>query len=81
MLDSSLELMNDSSKEDRGIGEILAFASLKAQLEENLIPAEEALATAHQHRAEQTEEWIRAVYGALVGLRDLKGSGYAVTAS
>ncbi len=78
MLDSSLALMNDAPLENRRVAEILAFASLKAQLEENLIPVEEALATAQEHRHGQTEEWTRAVYAALVGLQELRGDGYAV---
>ena len=70
--------MNESSAEDRHIAETLALANLRTNLEENLIPPEDALATVEEHRTERTEEWTRAVYAALVGLDDLRRGGHRI---
>ena len=78
MLETSLALLNESSAEDRRVAEIFALASLRTNLEENLIPPSEAMATAEEHRMERTEEWTRAVYAALVALGDLRQAGHRI---
>ena len=81
MLESSLTRLNNASAEDRHLAEILALATLTTNLEENLIPSHEALATAQEHRTERTEEWTRAVYAALVGLSDLRQGGHRIVSA
>lgn len=76
MLDSSKARLAEASPEDRLAAEIIAFASMTSSLEEDLLPAEQAAATAQEHRAGGTEEWVRAVHGALVGLLALKNAGF-----
>ncbi len=78
MLETSLARLNESSAEDRRVAEVFALASLRTNLEENLIPPSEALATAEAHRTEQTEEWTRAVHAALVALSDLRQAGQRI---
>ena len=79
MLEGSLARLNTSSPEDKQVAELLALTSLKTQLEEDLIPADEALATAKEHRTEQSEEWTRAMCAALAGLDELKRNGLKLT--
>ena len=68
MLDSSLARLAD-------------LASMRTQFEENLLPSGEAARIAQDHRIEQSEEWTRAVYAALVGLEDLRRDGYTIAKS
>ena len=75
MLDSSKARLADASAEDKRAAEVLAASWMATQLEEDLISAEQARATVAEHREQGTEDWMRAVYSALVGLRALKTEG------
>ena len=69
MLESSGKRLAEASTDERGRAERFAAAWMGAMLEQDLIPADEAATIVAQHRDGGTEEWRRAVYAALVGLR------------
>ena len=73
MLEASTAQLAEASGEDRRAAETLAASWMTTMLEQNLIPADEAMATVAEHRATGTEEWVRSVYAALVGLRAVRG--------
>ncbi len=73
MLEASSARLAEASAADRHAAEALAASWLTTMLEQDLISADEAAATVAEHRAMATEEWLRAVYAALVGLRVVKG--------
>ena len=79
MLESSAQELTQASATERRAAEILAEATMAAELEQNLIPADEARRTVDEHRASGLETWTRAVYAALVGLRALQAHGFRVT--
>ena len=72
MLEASEQQLADASSDERRTAEAFAAAYLATQLEQDLIPANEAKRTVNEHREGATKEWRRAVYAALVGLRAIK---------
>ncbi len=76
MLESSERELADASATERRAAEILAHATLVSELEQNLIPSDEARRTVDDHRASGLETWTRAVHAALVGLRALQQHGF-----
>ena len=72
MLDASEHQLADASAEERTRAETFAASYLAAQMEQDLIPAEDARRMVAEHRAGGTKDWTRAVYAALVGLRAIK---------
>ncbi len=79
MLESSAQDLAAASAAERRAAEILAHAYLVAQLEQNLIPADEARKTVDDHRASGLETWTRAVHAALIGLRAVQEQGFRLT--
>ena len=69
MLEKSSVQLTEASAEERGTAETLAAAWMTSMLEQDLIPIDEAERVVAEHRTNGTEEWIRSVYAALVGLR------------
>lgn len=78
MLESSAAHLAEASNEDKTMAEILAFAHMKCELEEDLIPPAEAAKTAEEHRGANTEEWARAMHSALRGMAALRGAGFTL---
>ena len=72
MLESSNTRLTEATAEERGTAEKLAAAWMMSMLEQDLIPADEAEKAVLEHRANGTEEWVRSVHAALVGLRAIK---------
>lgn len=69
MLEASEKQLADASADERRTAEAFAASYLATQMEQDLIPADEARRMVAEHRAGATKEWRRAVYSALVGLR------------
>ena len=69
MLESGRARLAQASTEERGRAERFAAVWMRTMLEQDLIPADEAETIVAEHREGGTEEWLRAVYAALVGLR------------
>ena len=72
MLEASEQTLADASAEERRAAEAFAASYLAAQMEQDLMPAEEARRTVAEHREGATKEWRRAVYASLVALRTVK---------
>lgn len=72
MLEASEKILADASAEERSAAESFAASYLATQMEEDLIPRDEARRMVAEHRAGATKEWTRAVYSALIGLRAIK---------
>ncbi len=72
MLEASEQQLAEASGDERRTAEAFAASYLATQLEQDLIPADEARRTVAEHREGATKEWRRAVYAALVGLRAIK---------
>ena len=72
MLEASTAHLAEASAGDRQAAETLAASWMTTMLEQNLIPFDEAAATVAEHRVTGTEEWLRSVYAALVGLRTVR---------
>ncbi len=69
MLETSSARLARATADERGVAEKLAAAWMMSMLEQDLIPADEAEKVVLDHRATGTEEWLRSVHAALVGLR------------
>ena len=69
MLEASEQLLASASASERGRAETFAAAYLAAEMEQDLIPADEARRLVGEHRAGATSDWRRSVFAALVGLR------------
>lgn len=72
MLEASEQQLAEASGDERRTAEAFAASYLATQLEQDLIPADEARRTVAEHREGATKDWRRAVYAALVGLRAIK---------
>ena len=72
MLEASEQQLADAPADERRTAEAFALSYLATQMEQDLIPADEARRTVAEHRDGATKEWRRAVYAALVGLRTIK---------
>ncbi len=72
MLEASEQQLADAPAAERSAAEAFAASYLATQMEQDLIPAEEARSTVAEHRQGATKEWRRAVYAALIGLRAIK---------
>ena len=72
MLEASEHQLANAPADERRTAEAFAATYLATQMEQDLIPAEDARRTVAEHREGDTKEWRRAVYGALVGLRAIK---------
>ena len=69
MLESSKTQLAEATAEERGRAERFAAAWMRTMLEQDLIPGDEAATIVADHREGGTEEWLRAVHAAMVGLR------------
>ena len=72
MLEASEQQLAEASGDERRTAEAFAASYLATQMEQDLIPADEARRTVAEHREGATKEWRRAVFAALVGLRAIK---------
>lgn len=59
--------------------EVIAHRYLVSELEQNLIPFEDALRTIDARRAQNDETWSRAVHGVLTGLAAAGDQGFHLT--
>ena len=71
MLEASERQLADATADERGRAETFAAAYLAAEMEQDLIPADEARRTVAEHREGATKAWRRAVYASMIGLRTL----------
>ena len=69
MLEHSRKILAEAPYNERGVAEAVALRFLASQLEENLMPINEAAKTAQAHKDANDETWLRTVYGILLGLR------------
>lgn len=72
MLEASEQQLAQASVEERHTAEAFAASFMATQLEQDLIPADEARRMVAEHREGATKDWRRAVYAALVALRTAK---------
>ena len=72
MLEASEQQLAEASDDERHVAEAFAASYLATQMEQDLIPADEARKAVAEHREGATKEWRRAVYASLVGLRAIK---------
>ena len=72
MLEASEQQLAQASAEERRTAEAFAASFMATQLEQDLIPADEARRTVAEHREGATKDWRRSVYAALVALRAIK---------
>lgn len=72
MLEASERQLADASAEERRTAEVFAASFLATQMEQDLIPADEARRIVAEHRDGTTKDWTRAVYASLIGLRAVK---------
>ena len=78
MLEQSKTELGKASESERRTAGAIALRYLACELEENLLPADEAERTARAHKEANDETWQRAVYGILLGLRAAAGKGHTV---
>ena len=71
MLQASLERLTNFSAGRLAMAEHLAQTIITVQKQEDLIPANEAMKIADNHRLGKTEEWNRLVLGCAIGLESL----------
>ncbi len=72
MLEASEQQLADATADERRTAEAFASSYLATQMEQDLIPADEARRTVAEHCEGATKEWRRAVFASLVGLRAIK---------
>ncbi len=80
MLESSKTDMAEATVAERQVAELFAHAYLTSELEQNLIPTDEAHRTILDHQTTESETWKRAVHAALLGLRAARERGYTLSA-
>ena len=78
LLELSKTTLSEAPSDQRTVAEIIAIRYLASELEENLMPADEAAKTAQAHKDADDETWLRAVFGILLGLRSADERGYRV---
>jgi hypothetical protein len=76
LLEKSQSQLAEATTNERRVAEVFAHAYLASELEQNLIPADEAHETVHDHQATGSETWTRAVHAALMGLRAANERGF-----
>ena len=79
MLDQSRQELQSASPTELRVAETLARRFLSAQLEEDLIPADEANRVVDEHKGVNDEVWSRALHAALLGLRAVQQCGFRFT--
>ena len=72
MLEASEHQLADASVDERRTAEAFAASYLATQMEQDLIPADEARRAVAEHREGATKEWRRAVFASLMALRALR---------
>lgn len=72
MLEASEKQFAEASVEERRTAEAFASSFMATQMEQDLIPADEARRITGEHRESGTKEWRRAVYAAMMALRSIK---------
>lgn len=65
MLEETTRRIADLPLQTKATIERMAFATQVAQLREDLIPQERAVQIVEEHKQAETEEWKRAIAGAL----------------
>ena len=76
MLDESRKRLAEATPDEMRLAELFAHAFMTAELVENLIPHDTAMATASEHHRAGSEEWQRAVHAALTGIRAAEAHGF-----
>ncbi len=76
MLEASKTQMAEATVAERELAQVFAHAYMASELEQNLMPSDEAHRTILDHQSTQSETWERAVHGALMGLRAARERGY-----
>lgn len=79
MLETSKTEMAEATVAERELAELFAHAYLASELEQNLMPSDEANRTILDHQSTDSETWKRAVHAALMGLRAAKDRGFRLT--
>ena len=79
VLEQSKTALAEAPATERGVAEIIALRYLASELEENLMPADEAARTAQDHKDADNETWARTVHGILLGLRAAEAQGHYVS--
>ncbi len=76
MLDQSKTALAEAPANERNVAEIIALRFLASELEENLMPADDAARTAQAHKEAGDETWLRTVHGILMGMRSAGAQGH-----
>ena len=75
MLEASKAKLEAATARDRLMAEAAAHRYLCCELEENLIPPEEAARITDERKAAADETWLRAVYGSLMAMQAAELAG------
>ena len=78
MLEATKRRLEDLSPETRAVAEEMARSTMIAELIENLVPRARAAEIADEHRAANTEEWLRGTSASVAALATLQDLGYEV---
>ena len=76
MLEQSKTTLVEAPANERLVSEIIALRFLASELEENLMPADDAARTAQAHKEAADETWLRTVHGILMGMRAAQSQGH-----
>ncbi len=79
MRDQTVEGLNRLPDDLRAIAASMAHAMLRTDLAEHNLPPEQAGQIATEHRAADTDDWNRAMSGAVAALLALRDLGYTLS--
>ena len=81
MLEQTVEGLSQLPPDLKEIAEEMALAMMSSELKEDRIPPDQSGQIASEHKAANTDEWLRAQNAAVSALLALRRLGYRLTRS